>query len=97
MNNELTFEQQLGELRNEIDDIDSQLVALLAKRRAVTTKVGLLKSAVGMPIFAPEREANLLKVRREQAIEAGLSPELIEDILRTVSYTHLTLPTNREV
>ena len=59
MSNELTFEQQLGGLRDEIDEIDSQLVALLAKRRAVTTKVGLLKSAVGMPIFAPEREARV--------------------------------------
>jgi chorismate mutase/prephenate dehydrogenase len=82
MNNKSTFEQQLGELRDEIDDIDSKLVALLAKRRAVTTNVGLLKSAEGMPIFAPEREANLIKVRRQQAIDAGLSPELIEDILR---------------
>ena len=76
------FEQKLTALRDEIDDIDGQLVALLAKRRAVTTKVGLLKSEVGMPIFAPEREATLLSVRRQQAIEAGLSPELIEDILR---------------
>ncbi|MBA6341839.1 bifunctional chorismate mutase/prephenate dehydrogenase [Colwellia sp. MB02u-10] len=82
MNNELTFEQSLGVLRDEIDDIDGQLVALLAKRRLVTTKVGSLKSAAGMPIFAPEREASLLKVRRQQAIDAGLSPELIEDILR---------------
>ena len=57
-------------------------MALLAKRRAVTTKVGLLKSAEGMPIFAPDREASLLKIRRQQAIDAGLSPELIEDILR---------------
>ncbi|MFT6920986.1 MAG: chorismate mutase/prephenate dehydrogenase [Cognaticolwellia sp.] len=82
MNSEFTFEQNLGLLRNEIDDIDGQLVALLAKRRLVTTKVGSLKSAAGMPIFAPEREASLLKVRRQQAIDAGLSPELIEDILR---------------
>ncbi len=82
MNSKLTFEQQLGELRDEIDDLDSQLVALLTKRRAVTTKVGQLKSEVGMPIFAPDREAKLLKVRRQQAIDAGLSPELIEDILR---------------
>lgn len=82
MNNKATFEQQLGELRDEIDEIDCQLVTLLAKRRAVTTNVGLLKSAEGMPIFAPEREANLIKVRRQQAIDAGLSPELIEDILR---------------
>jgi chorismate mutase/prephenate dehydrogenase len=82
MKKQSTFEQQLGELRDEIDDIDQKLVALLAKRRAVTTNVGLLKSEVGMPIFAPEREASLLKVRRQQAIDAGLSPELIEDILR---------------
>jgi len=82
MNNEARFDQQLGELRDEIDEIDRQLVALLVKRRAVTTNVGLLKSAEGMPIFAPEREANLIKVRRQQAIDAGLSPELIEDILR---------------
>ncbi|MBA6291918.1 bifunctional chorismate mutase/prephenate dehydrogenase [Colwellia sp. MB3u-70] len=82
MNSEFTFEQNLGVLRDEIDDIDGQLVALLAKRRLVTTKVGSLKSAAGMPIFAPEREASLLKVRRQQAIDAGLSPELIEDILR---------------
>mgnify|MGYP000212227149 FL=1 len=82
MSNTATFEQQLGALRDEIDDIDGQLVALLAKRRAVTTKVGLLKSEVGMPIFAPEREASLLKARRQQAITAGISPELIEDILR---------------
>lgn len=82
MSNDPTFDQQLNMLRDEIDDIDSQLVELLTKRRAVTTKVGLLKSEVGMPIYAPERETALLKVRRQQAIDAGLSPELIEDILR---------------
>jgi len=73
---------QLKAFRNEIDEIDSQLVELLAKRRAVTTKVGELKSQVGMPIYAPAREVELLTLRRQQAIEAGVSPELIEDILR---------------
>jgi chorismate mutase/prephenate dehydrogenase len=73
---------QLTALRNEIDEIDTQLVELLAKRRRVTTKVGELKSRVGMPIYAPDREAQLLTMRRQQAMEAGVSPELIEDILR---------------
>lgn len=73
---------QLDELRNEIDIIDSQLVELLAKRRDITTNVGALKSKVGMPIYAPDREAKLISMRREQAIDAGISPELIEDILR---------------
>ncbi len=76
------IEPELKLLRDEIDEIDSQLVDLLVKRRAVTTKVGALKSKVGMPIYAPEREAQLLSKRRQQALEAGLSPELIEDVLR---------------
>ncbi len=76
------FEQKLAVLRDQIDDIDSQLVDLLAQRLAVTTQVGKLKSQVGMPIYAPEREAHLLAKRREQAVKHGVSPELVEDILR---------------
>lgn len=77
-----TFDHKLGLLRGEIDDIDSKLVNLLAQRLAITTKVGQLKSEKGMPIYAPKREAQLLTKRREQAVIAGVSPELVEDILR---------------
>lgn len=76
------FDEKLALLRDEIDDIDSQLVNLLRKRLDVTTKVGALKSEVGMPIYAPDREAALISKRRQQALEASVSPELIEDILR---------------
>ena len=78
----IVFDQKLALLRNEIDDIDSQLVDLLKKRRAVTTKVGELKSEVGMPIYAPEREEALLTKRRQQAQDVGLNPDVIEDVLR---------------
>ncbi len=83
-NSQQNIDDKLKGLRDEIDDIDSQLVALFAKRRTVTTKVGELKSQVGMPIYAPEREASLFKTRREQASAAGVSPDLIEDVLRRV-------------
>jgi len=76
------FEQKLLILRNEIDDIDSQLVALLAKRLAVTTKVGELKSTEGKPIFSAVREKSMIENRRNQAQAIGVSPDLIEDILR---------------
>jgi chorismate mutase/prephenate dehydrogenase len=76
------FQQQLNTLRKEIDDVDQQLVELLVRRREITSKVGQLKSQVGMPIYAPEREEKLIEQRREQAENAGLSPELIEDVLR---------------
>lgn len=76
------FQQQLLTLRTEIDEVDQELVELLAKRRKITTKVGKLKSEVGMPIYVPEREEKLINLRRKQAEKAGLSPDLIEDVLR---------------
>ena len=57
-------------------------LTLLAKRLAVTTKVGELKSTQGMPIYAPDREAQLIAKRRSQAEKVGVSAQLIEDILR---------------
>ncbi|GAA0821081.1 bifunctional chorismate mutase/prephenate dehydrogenase [Colwellia sp. D2M02] len=82
IDNNADFDNKLNALRNEIDDIDSELVNLLRRRLSVTTKVGELKSGVGMPIYDPVREASLFKKRRQQASEAGLSPALIEDVLR---------------
>lgn len=76
------FNIKLTQLRDEIDDIDSELVTLLQRRLNVTRKVGQLKSTVGKPIFDAEREASLFTKRRLQAAEAGLSPDLIEDVLR---------------
>jgi len=76
------FDDNIKVLREDIDDIDSQLVLLLAKRLAVTSEIGELKSAEGIPIFLPEREAALINKRREQAEKLGFSGDLIEDILR---------------
>lgn len=76
------FNDKLTILRNEIDEIDSDLVKLLSRRLSVTAKVGELKSSVGKPIYDPTREASLFEKRRQQASDAGLSPDLIEDVLR---------------
>lgn len=78
------FDKQLSQLRDEIDDIDQQLVDLLVHRRSVTAKVGKLKSEVGKPIFDAQREAQLIDKRRGQASEAGVNPDLIEDLLRRI-------------
>jgi chorismate mutase/prephenate dehydrogenase len=76
------FEIKLNDLRNEIDVIDSQLVELLSKRLDITSRVGQLKSQVGMPIYDPVREKSLFRKRRQQAIDSGISGDLIEDVLR---------------
>jgi chorismate mutase/prephenate dehydrogenase len=71
-------------LRQQIDQLDSQLVELLAKRAAVTAEVGRVKQQYALPLYVPEREQALIKARRQQAEEAGVSADLIEDVLRRV-------------
>lgn len=74
----------LDELRVQIDKIDSQMVELLAQRAKITAQVGQYKSRVGLPIYVPEREAELINKRREQAKVSGVSPILVEDLLRRI-------------
>jgi chorismate mutase/prephenate dehydrogenase len=72
----------LSELRKQIDDCDQQLVKLLAKRNHITGQVGAYKQQQGEAVYVPNREIELIEARKKQAVDAGLSPELIEDILR---------------
>lgn len=72
----------IEQLREQIDQLDIQLVELLAQRQEVTTAVGQYKKEVGKPIYDPVREAELIKERRALAESLNVSPDLIEDLLR---------------
>ncbi|WP_213608659.1 bifunctional chorismate mutase/prephenate dehydrogenase [Pseudoalteromonas sp.] len=72
----------LAQLRKGIDECDAQLVALLAKRNGITEQIGAIKQQIGAPLHAPDREADLLAARRQEAINQGVNPDLVEDILR---------------
>jgi chorismate mutase/prephenate dehydrogenase len=74
----------LDHLRNQIDTIDKQLVDLLAQRRGVVQQVIEVKQQHDLPTFHPAREENLISARRAQATQAGLDPDYIEDLFRTV-------------
>ena len=74
----------LAPLREQIDSIDSELVALLAKRAKVTAQVGKIKQQFALPVYVPEREQALLSARRRQADSLGVSADLAEDVLRRI-------------
>ena len=73
---------ELSKLRDQIDEVDRQMVELLARRLSLVEDVGHVKSQHGLPIYAPDREAAMLASRREEAESKGVPPDLIEDILR---------------
>ena len=92
----------INSLRIQIDDIDGKLVELLAARAQVTAQVGAFKRERGLALYVPERESALLTARRQQALAAGVDPDLIEDVLRRImrgSYTtqETQLPTTGDV
>jgi chorismate mutase len=52
---------QLEDLRKRIDLLDESLVRLLNARAACALEIGRVKRAMGVPIYQPEREAEVLK------------------------------------
>ena len=71
----------IEELRTRIDVIDEQLVRLLNVRVACAVEAGRLKHEAGVPIYQPEREAQVLKRVRESAT-ALAGPLTAEAVVR---------------
>ena len=74
----------LSKLRDQIDAVDKQLIDLLAERLALVHKVGEVKTEHGLPIYVPEREAEMLGKRRAEAEKKGVPADLIENVLRRI-------------
>lgn len=74
----------LAKLRNQIDDIDGQLVALIGQRFAVTRQVGKYKKEHNLQSVDPEREAKQFERLAALAKEHDVSPELVANVMRTI-------------
>jgi chorismate mutase/prephenate dehydrogenase len=75
---------ELAELRREIDVIDQQVVDLLSKRQKQVEHVVALKKKYNLQVYHPSREEDLISARRQQASEAGLYPDYIEELYRII-------------
>ena len=59
---------RMQELRERIDALDEQIVALLNERAACALRIGEIKRETGMAIYQPGRERDVLEhVRRVNA------------------------------
>ncbi|HYO59263.1 chorismate mutase [Archangium sp.] len=72
---------RLQELRRNIDAVDQRLVQLLNERASLVVEVGKAKRADGTPVYAPHREAEVL--RKVLASNKGpLSDRALEGVYR---------------
>jgi chorismate mutase len=52
--------KRLDELRQRIDSLDERLVELLNERASCAMQIGDIKQRLGMEVYQPEREAEVL-------------------------------------
>lgn len=79
----------LSALRARIDELDRELIRVLAERLAVCHEVARVKEQSDTPIIQPTRVRDVVTSRRQWAIEAGIDPDFAEQIVRVLlSETH---------
>jgi chorismate mutase/prephenate dehydrogenase len=74
----------LPELRARLDELDKQVLELLARRMDIVSGVARYKRAENIQIRDTGREEQLLASRRAMAVELGLDPETVESIYRQI-------------
>ncbi len=74
----------VSRMRRDVDLIDREIVRLLAQRRELALAIGRVKAERNMPVFVPEREAELLAVIREEAQVRGVDPEHVERLFLSI-------------
>lgn len=74
----------LAELRADIDTVDRELVALLAKRFGLVHRVAVVKAREGISAVLPERIALVKRQVRGLAEDAGLDPDFAESLYHLI-------------
>lgn len=74
----------LPELRVQIDELDHQLVKVLADRLAVCKAVAAVKEDSDTPVIQPARVRDVITSRRQWAIDTGVDPDFAEQVFRVL-------------
>ena len=74
----------LAALRSEIDDIDDELLQLLARRMNVSSQIGEYKRQHGLTVVQMDRWKRILSEHLVTGSRLGLSKELIEKVFEDI-------------
>ncbi len=76
--------ENLSVLREQIDDLDNDLLQLLAKRMRVSREIGQYKLEHDMPILQTQRYDHILSDRAYQGERMEMSGEFIKKVLEAI-------------
>ncbi len=87
----------LEELRDRLTRLDGELLALIAERQRLSTKVARVKRATGHPTRDFQREREVLLNARSAATKLGLPPALADNLLRLLIRSSLAIQEQAQV
>lgn len=76
--------EDLSRLRQQIDELDDQLLELLAKRMRVSREIGTFKKEHSMAVVQTGRYDEILQKRISQAINMDMSGEFMRIVLEAI-------------
>ena len=76
--------ENISILRRQIDEVDEQLLSLLAKRMHISQEIGTYKKEHNMPVLQAQRYEELLARRADQAIRMGMDREFMRSVLQAI-------------
>lgn len=76
----------IDDLRRRIDELDERLVELLNERASCALQIGELKKALGLEIYQPDRESQVLRHVRDhgQALAGPLGGEALTRLFERI-------------
>ncbi|MCP4283217.1 MAG: prephenate dehydrogenase/arogenate dehydrogenase family protein [Gammaproteobacteria bacterium] len=74
--------QELEKLREELSQLDVELLGMVARRQQIVANIGRVKSAAGRGTRDYAREKEVLQLARRTAAKVGLDEEIGADIFR---------------
>jgi chorismate mutase len=82
--NDPEYVENIDHLRNEIDEIDEELINILGNRMKIAQKIGSYKKRNNISILQTDRWSEILDKAVAKGNKKGLSNEFIESILRAI-------------
>lgn len=76
--------ESISILRKQVDELDNELMNLLAKRMRVCREIGKYKKEHNMTVFQASRYSEILDKRGAQGSLLGMSPEFIAQVFEHV-------------
>ncbi|MCI7310818.1 MAG: bifunctional 3-deoxy-7-phosphoheptulonate synthase/chorismate mutase type II [Prevotella sp.] len=76
--------EDIVQLRHQIDDLDNQLMELLAKRMRVCREIGQYKKDHNMTVFQANRYNEILEKRGAQGALCGMDPHFVASVFESV-------------